>query len=136
MKKLFLALLAGFTLILFVGCNRTSDTVTITTDRDSYSPLMSSAQGITMTPNFKTEKKYTKPVYHWIANTGEFIGSGKEVRNQGEAVLWSAISNDKVIETKEPFDIRLEVIDDTSQKILASTKLTITPDNGFYKIKK
>jgi hypothetical protein len=136
MRKLFLTLAVGLTIILFVGCNKINDTVTITTDRNSYTPAMSSAQGITMTPNLKTEKKYTKLVYHWTANEGEFIGSGKEIKNQGEEVLWSAIANDAVTEIKSSFDIRLEVIDDESQKILASTKLTITPNNGFYEVKK
>jgi len=147
MKKLFLIL--GFILILLVGCNKTNDTatitndtvattndtVTITTDRNSYTPAMSSARGITMSPNFKSEKNYAKLEYHWITNYGEFIGVGKEVKNQGEAVIWSAIENDKVVDIKDSFDIRLEVIDSESQKILANTKLTIIPNNGFYEIK-
>ncbi|MEL7646485.1 MAG: hypothetical protein AAGU76_00245 [Sedimentibacter sp.] len=147
MKRLFLLL--GFISILLAGCNKTndtntitndtvnttSDTVTITTDRNSYTPVMSSAQGITMSPDFKSEKNYAKLEYHWITNYGEFIGTGKEVKNQGEAVIWSAIEKDKVIDIKDSFDIRLEVIDGESQKILAGTKLTIVPNNGFYEIK-
>lgn len=65
MEKLFLTLISGFIIILFVGCNKSNGTVTITTDRNSYTPAMSSTQGITIIPNFKTEKKYTKLVYHW-----------------------------------------------------------------------
>jgi hypothetical protein len=141
MKKLFRIL--GFILImlmLFSACGKTNDTVIIKTDRNLYTPAMSSARGIKMTPDFKSKKKYTKLEYHWITGEGEFLGDfadfGKEVKNQGQTVLWSAIGDDRVIEIKNPFDVELEVIDTESQKVLASTKLTIHPNNGFYKIKK
>lgn len=134
MKRLFLIM--GFILMLLVGCNKTSDKVTITTDRNSYTPAMSSAQGITMTPNFETKQSYENLVYYWETKDGEFIGRGKEVKNQGESVVWSAIENDKVAEIKESFDIKLEVRDSESKRVLATTKLTITPNNGFYKVKK
>jgi hypothetical protein len=126
----------GFFLMLLVGCNKSNDIVTITTNINSYTPSMSSVQGITMTPKFKTEKSYENLVYHWETNEGEFIGLGKEVKNQGESVVWSAIENDKVIDIKKSIDIKLEVIGSESKRVLATTKLTITPDNGFYKVKK
>ncbi|GAA0180877.1 hypothetical protein SH2C18_34960 [Clostridium sediminicola] len=141
MKKLFFIL--GFTLILlmlFVGCKKTNNTVSIITDRNTYTPVMSSARGIKMTPDFKSKKKYTKLEYHWITDYGEFISDfahlGKEVKNQGETVLWSAIENDKVVDIKSPFNIQLEIIDSEKQEILANTKLTINPNKGFYEIKK
>ena len=134
MKRLFLIM--GFILMLLVGCSKTSDKVTITTDPNSYTPLMSSAQGITMTPNFETKRSYENLVYHWETNEGKFIGIGKEVKNQGESVVWSAIENDKVKDIKKSFDIKLEVIGSESKRLLATTKLTITPNNGFYEVKK
>jgi hypothetical protein len=133
MKKLFLIM--GFVLILLVGCNKASERVTITTDRTSYTPSMSSAQGIKMTPNFETKKSYEDLIYHWETAEGEFIGIGKEAENQGEPVLWSAVENDKVVDIKKSFDIELEVIDSDSKKVLATTKVTITPNDGFYKVK-
>ena len=134
MKRLIITF--GFFLMLLVGCNKSNDAVTITTNINSYTPSMSSVQGITMTPKFKTEKSYENLVYHWETNEGEFIGLGKEVKNQGESVVWSAIENDKVIDIKKSIDIKLEVIGSESKRVLATTKLTITPDNGFYKVKK
>lgn len=122
-------------LVLITGCS-TSDTVTITADRNSYTPLMSSAQGITLTPNFETKMNYKNLVYHWETSEGEFIGIGKEANNQGEDVVWSAVENDKIAEIKNDFDIKLEVIDSDSENVLAATKITITTiDNGFYSIK-
>lgn len=146
MKRLFLII--GLLLILLAGCSDSNDKVTITVDLGAYTPAMSSVRGISMTPNFETKKNYEHIVFHWESSEGEFIGydwdfsegegirNRKEVKNQGETVLWSAIENDKVVNIMEDFDINLEVIDSESNKVLASTKLTITADNGFYKVKK
>ena len=125
--------------MLFVVYKKTNGTVTITTDKNSYTPMMSyGSGGIKMTPIFNSKKVYTKLEYHWITDEGEFRSDfshlGKEVKNQGETVLWSAIENDKVVDIKSSFDIRLEVIDSASKEILANTKLTISPNKGFYEI--
>jgi hypothetical protein len=133
-KRLFIII--GFILVLFTGCSNNNYKVTITTDRNSYTPSMSSAQGIKMTPNLGTKKSYGNFIYHWQTTEGEFIGAGKEVKNQGEPVVWSAIENDKVANIKESFDITLEVIGSESKKVLVTTKLIIEPDKGFYKVKK
>ena len=130
MKRL--SIIMGFVLTLLVGCNNASDRVTITTDRNSYTPSMSSAQGIKMIPNYETKKSNEELTYHWETAEGEFIGIGKEAQNQGEPVVWSAVENDKVADIKNSFDIKLEVIGSESKKVLASTKVTITPNNGFY----
>ncbi|GKU24195.1 hypothetical protein [Clostridium folliculivorans] len=132
MKRLFL--IVGVVLILLVGCNNTSDKVTITTDPNSYTPSMSSVQGIKMTPNFETKKSYENLNYHWETTEGEFIDKGKEVENQGESVVWSAVENDKVIDIKNSFDIKLEVIGSESKKVLATTKVTIKSNNGLYEV--
>ena len=134
MKRLFLIM--GFILMLLISCSNTNAKVTISADRDAYSPLMSSARGITLTAKFESKKNYEKLVYHWITDQGEFIDFGKEVENQGEAIVWSAIENDKVADIKKTVDIKLEIIDGKSKKVLAATGLTITPNNGLYKVTK
>lgn len=112
------------------------DTVTIAADPNSYTPLMSSVQGIKLTPVFETEANYEDLVYHWVTPEGEFVGIGKEVNNQGEAVVWSAVAEDEVAEIKNEFDITLEVINRESQEVLASAKITITTSgDGFYCVK-
>lgn len=128
-------------IIMLAACGTTINTVTITTDVNSYSPMMSSGSGgIKMTPVFNSENAYAKLEYHWITDEGEFISSfshlGKEVINQGETVLWSAVENDKVIDIKSSFEIRLEVIDGVSKEILATTKQTIKPNEIFYEVEK
>ena len=139
MKKLFFII--GVTLIaiiLFVACKKTNDTVTITTDRNTYIVSMNSVEGIKLTPDFKSKKKYTKLEYHWISDKGEFINDfaklSKDVKNQGETVLWGACENDKF--ATGTFDIKLEVINSETKKTLVNTKLTITSNNGCYLINK
>jgi hypothetical protein len=139
MRKNFfiLGFILVFPVVLLVGCdNNAGDTVTITTDRDSYTPAMSSARGIKLTPNFETKRSDKNLVYDWETPAGEFVGLGKEVKNKGEAVIWSAIENDQVVDIKEPFAITLNVIDSENESVLATANLTITPSNGFYTIKK
>lgn len=133
MKKLIF--MVGCVLILLTGCNLTNDRVKITTDRNSYTPTMSSAQGIKMTPTFESINSYAKLIYHWKTDEGEFIGLGNDVKNQGEPVIWSAIENDEVVDIMQSFDIELEVIDSVNNKILATAKVTINPDKGFYIVK-
>jgi hypothetical protein len=123
-------------MILLVGCNNGDDRVVITNDVDSYSPLMSSIRGITLTPNFESKNSYKNLVYHWKTPEGEFIDLGNEIDNDGEPLTWSAIENDKVVNVNTPFDIELQVLDGDSMKILATAKVTITSTNGFYNIKK
>lgn len=135
LRPILLLTVLVFILLSAAGCGA-KDTVTITAEPDSYSPLMSSVRGITLTPDFETEKNYEELIYHWEAGKGGFIGQGKEVKNQGDAVVWGAVEGDQVAEITEDFDIKLEVIDGESEKILAAATITITtPDPGFYSIK-
>lgn len=128
-------LLCGFILVtlMFLGAcklnNNTITTITITTDVDSYSPNMSSAQGIEMTPHFKLEKEHKNLEYHWTTEEGSFIKipnvSVTEVKNQGEPVKWSAIRDNEIIKVTHSFKIHLEVIDTESKKVLGNRSFTI-----------
>lgn len=135
MKKL-LTVILGLVLIVLSGCDKTQDTVKIATDIKKYTPLMSSARGITMTPVFESENSYKKLEYHWVTEKGEFIGIGKEVKNQGEAVIWSAIEEDKVVDIKNPFKVKLEIIDSDSEDVLADTSIEIYYEDFFYQVKR
>jgi hypothetical protein len=141
MKKLIVSLgLILAILIIFVACEKTINTVEIITDRNIYMSELSSAQGINLTPNFQSNKTYSKLEYHWSSEEGEFLSHfaslGKEVKNQGESVLWSAVMNGKVEVIKNPFTISLSVIDGNSQKVLCKTKLAIAPSKGVYVVNK
>lgn len=133
MKRILFA--ACLIILLLAGCGQ-KDMVTITAEPDSYSPLMSSVQGITMTPNFETYKSYENIVFHWKTSVGEFIGAGKEVINQGEPVTWSAVEDGKEVGIDEPITINLAVVDSDSEIILAYNALTIILENGYFKVGK
>jgi hypothetical protein len=127
-------------LAVLVGWKLNNSTVSITTDRNSYSPAMSSTRGINLKPNLKSKKVYKNLEYHWTTEEGSFlIGSNndvKEVRNQGQPVLWSAIQSDTVVNIKSSFKVHLEVIDADNKKVIAKNNLVIVPNNSFYEIKK
>ncbi len=99
---------------------------------------MSSARGIKLTPEFKSTQKYAELECHWTTEAGEFIGFtdfGKEINNQGETVLWSAVEHDMSVDIKDDFEIDLEVINKANSEVLASTKITIKSNKGVYEIK-
>ena len=129
MKKLSLILVVM--MLLLIGCKAT-DKVKISTNIKSYIPTMSSAQGITMTPDFKAKKSYDNIIYHWEASAGEFMNEGKEADMQSGYVVWSPLDDGNLVEIENNIEIKLEVLDNDSKKILASTNLTIKPTDGFY----
>ena len=147
MKRLFFIIgLTLMMLILLVGCTKPSvtksnstspsDTVSIITNVDKYSPIMSSIQGITMKPDFKSNKTYTKLEYRWVTEEGKFLNLGKGVSNEGSSVLWTPVGNNTVISIKDDFNIRLEVIDSKRKQVLANTKLTMHQNDVFYEVVK
>jgi len=99
---------------------------------------LSSARGVKMTPNFQSNKTYPNLEYHWSTEEGEFSSEfashGKNIINQGESVLWSAVEDGKIEDIKKTFTVSLSVIDVHSQKMLCNTMLTITPNKGVYKV--
>lgn len=138
MRNLILCLFLIAILFIFVGCEKANNTVGIITDRNLYMSEMSIAKGINMTPYFQSNKTYSNLEYHWSTEEGEFSSDiasyGKEVKNQGESVLWSAFEDGKVKDIKKTFTISLTVNDGNSQKMLCKTMLTITPNKGVYKV--
>lgn len=140
MKKVvcIVIILLGILTVL-VGWKLGNSSVSIITDRNIYSPLMSSTRGINMKADLKCEKKYKNLEYHWTAEEGSFLighdKNVKEVRNQGELVLWSAIQDDKVVNINSSFKVNLEVIDTQSKKVIAKSNLVIVPIKDSYQIK-
>jgi hypothetical protein len=127
-------LIISLIIILLTGCGGKGDYVTITTEPDSYSPTMSSVRGITMTPEFTSEKTYDNIIFHWKTSVGEFVGVGKEAINQGESVTWSVVENDESLNIDEPIIINLAVIESDSENILTYKALKIIQENGFYRV--
>lgn len=100
-------------------------TMLIQTDRDHYSPIMSSARGIGLSikPDVLIDKN--KHSFRWETNYGEFFQFappsgeiqelGKNVENNGETVFWSFSSEEP---KKDEIQIKLTIkVKETNQII-------------------
>ena len=122
---------------LFWGCDVSKYEIQIKTDIKKYTPLMSSAMGIGMTPKFETNQKNIKVQYHWTTTNGRFFIFGdewdKEIISSGEKVIWSPFGE---IST-EPSNILviLKVEDAKTGDILTEKELNIERDGIFYIVK-
>lgn len=103
-----------------------------------YSPLMSSAIGIKLKPNFSLEKDYKNLKYHWVTQEGSFFvkPEANDVLNQGGPIIWQAIKDGKITDIKHSFNVTLEAIDMDSNKVVAKTSITINANDIGYKVKK
>ncbi|GBF33625.1 hypothetical protein DCCM_2731 [Desulfocucumis palustris] len=138
MKKLII--LSFFLLMsacLSSGCEAPEYEIKIKTDITKYTPLMSSAIGIGMTPQFETNQKNIKVQYHWTTTNGRFLLFGdkwdKEIVNSGEKVIWSPLG--EVSTEPDSIIVTLKVEDIKTGKMLAQKELTIEREEIFYIVK-
>lgn len=112
--------------------------IKILTDIKKYTPVMSSVQGIGMTPEFRTNLEESKVQYHWTTNNGDFLVLDnkrvKEVVNSGDKVLWIPELQENAGKTANII-ITLKAEDTMTGKIMAETSLTIEQDGVYYIIK-
>lgn len=125
---------------LMIGCKKPAYEVSINTDRNSYSPAMSSIRGITLSASLKPENKNSNLIYHWSTTSGGFLNTGdntttKEIENKGEGVLWSAIT-DGGEKAEKSITITLKVEEKGSGKVLGEKNLVIEEKEGSYWVKK
>lgn len=130
--------------VSILGCNERKAEVIIKPEINQYSPLMSSVPGIPLNAEFKTEGKNKKVKYHWTSEEGIFLnweqGSwkiselGKDIKNDGEKIYWSANVNNKI--EKSSFKIHLKVEESGSLKVLAQTSIEIKQNKeGYFTVK-
>lgn len=119
-----------------VGCKKGTYELSITTDRNSYDASSSSVRGITVSPELKTNDKYLEVQYYWSTTEGEFVGkTSKEIINTGESLIWSAVSENSK-SAPSTATIILTAKEKKTDKILATTNLTITGNDSKFTIKK
>jgi len=131
--------------ILYQHFQETSpEKVKIQTDRDSYTPVMSSIVGIGLVPIYISERDPETVKFHWRTNYGHFVSwespeykvimLGIDVINNGEKIYWSY---NKMSEKKPSVHISLTVEDALSGEPLAETCLEINwEDQHIAKVKK
>ena len=123
-----------------------SENVKIQTDRDSYTPIMSSTVGIELVPIYTSERDSESVKFHWRTNYGYFVSwkspeykvipLGTEVINNGEKIYWS-YDPTEMGEKKPPVQISLTIEDAISGQPLAESTLEIEwEDQDIAKVKK
>ncbi|RLF94233.1 hypothetical protein DRN50_05840, partial [Thermococci archaeon] len=104
-KKILILSLVGILCIasgyiIYQHIQETSyEKVKIQTDRDSYTPIMSSTVGIGLVPIYISERDPETVKFHWRTNYGHFVSwesqeykvimLGIDVINNGEKIYWS-----------------------------------------------
>lgn len=127
-------------MIVMMGCKNDTYEVSISADRNFYSPSMSSIHGIVLNPNLRTDNRSSNLVYNWSTTSGGFLNPennaySKEIKNQGKGILWTAIT-DEGEKADKSITITLKVEDKSSGKVLAENTLVIEEKEGAYWVKK
>ena len=131
--------------IIYQNFQETSyEKVKIQTDRDSYTPIMSSTVGIGLVPIYISERDPETVKFHWRTNYGHFVSwesqeykvimLGIDVINNGEKIYWSY---SEMSEKKPSVHISLTVEDAISGEPLVESTLEIEwGDKDIAKVKK
>lgn len=149
-KKILILSLVGILCIasgyvIYQNFQETSyEKVKIQTDRDSYTPIMSSTVGIGLVPIYISERDPETVKFHWRTNYGHFVSwesqeykvimLGIDVINNGEKIYWSY---SEMSEKKPSVHISLTVEDAISGQPLVESTLEIEwEDKDIAKVKK
>lgn len=138
MRKLKSILVLLLIIVTAGGCNKSSEllNVSITVDRETYMTILSSVQGITLSPIISTALSEKEIIYEWIASDGGFIKTmSKHIINDGDSVLWNPFNLDSTSATGTTI-ITLNVRDKQTNNLLARNTLKIEFDNQIYKVVK
>ena len=138
MRKLKAILVLLLIIVTVGGCNKSSEllNVSITVDRETYMTILSSVQGITLSPIISTALSEKEIIYEWIASDGGFIKTmSKHIINDGDSVLWNPFNLDSTSATGTTI-ITLNVRDKQTNSLLATNTLKIEFDNQIYKVVK
>lgn len=138
MRKLKAILVLLLLIVTVGGCNKSSEllNVSITVDRETYMTILSSVQGITLSPIISTALSEKEIIYEWIASDGGFIKTmSKHIINDGDSVLWNPFNLDSTSATGTTI-ITLNVRDKQTNSLLATNTLKIEFDNQIYKVVK
>lgn len=141
MKRMF-SIICSMVLFatVMIGCKKPGYEVSINTDKNSYSPVMSSIRGITLSPSLKPEDKTSNIIYHWSTTSGGFLNTEgntttKEIKNKGEGVLWTAITAGGE-KAEKSITITLKVEDKGSGKMLGENRVVLEEKEGSYWVRK
>jgi hypothetical protein len=130
-----------FPTIIYQKATNKKIEVTINSEINKYSPLMSSTPGMPLVAETKEEDIK----YHWIAEQGTFLSwdrdsgkiniFGKDIKSNEQRIYWSVDPNEEI--KISPFRIYLKIENNDTSKIIYETSIEIEQSkDGFFSIKK
>ncbi|GLC31779.1 hypothetical protein [Clostridium omnivorum] len=119
--------------------------VTISSEINEYSPLMSSVPGIPLNIKFKENTTGENMKFHWITEQGTFLNwqqdngkisvLGKDIKINDKKIYWSIDPKEKI--NKSSFKIYLKVENKDASKVIYETSIEVLQNKeGTFSIKK
>lgn len=156
-KKYILITLISVFICLLSGCgdkNKQTSTnadvnkmieVTINSEINEYSPLMSSVPGIPLNVKFKESISEENMKFHWITEQGTFLNwqqdngkisvLGKDIKINDKKIYWSIDLKEKINESS--FKIYLKIENNDASKVIYETSIEVLQNKeGTFSIKK
>jgi hypothetical protein len=134
-----------FPTIIYQKATNEKIEVTINSEINKYSPLMSSTPGMPLVADFTPRAKEVDIKYHWITeqgtllnwerDTGKINMLGKDIKGNEQRIYWSVDPNEEIIIS--PFRIYLKIENNDTSKIIYETSIEIEQGkDGFFSIRK
>lgn len=134
--KIHLLLIVIILASLCAGCvasTGSAPSISVSADRQEYSPIMSSTVGIGLTPALSTGINNSSVMFRWSTDYGYFISWGAPgfaVNDLGpytvgdHKIYWSYNVSD-MGKDKPPVHVTLSMVDRVTGKVINTTSLTI-----------
>ncbi|MFC1948873.1 hypothetical protein ACFLW0_01695 [Chloroflexota bacterium] len=143
MKK-YLCILTLLAITGLMGCTQSNNIsigdISIETDIDSYSPIMSSTVGIGLSPIVEYNGSLGSIKYHWYTDNGHFLAwgppdfivkrLGADFINNGEKIYWAYFPDENDSE-RSSIKITLTLEDSQSGHTIAETSLGIEWEDQY-----
>lgn len=142
MKKITFIIITIILSMVVCGCGQAGG-LSLKAEIDKYSPSFSSVPGIPLIAEFERNLRYKDYKFHWVAEYGTFLKwhnetngrieiLGHDVSTNEHKVYWSPLSKDS--RQKSSFSIYLTIEEVDTLKVIDSTSLKITVQDGYYMV--
>jgi len=157
LKKYISIILSSILIFVLSGCgnkdmqvtknpeNNKKIEVTIDSQINEYSPLMSSTPGIPLTAKFNGSISESNIIFHWVTEQGTFLNwqpstgkvsvLDKDIKINDQKIYWSIDPNVKIKDSS--FKIYLKIENKDNSKVIYETSIEVEQNKeSFFTIKK